>query len=147
MTSGAAVRGDRRAGERHEEGARIGRLRARLAQPAVDDAVEFGSHAEPAVTLGEVHPGQAGVEACPTELMVVQLTRVVGGEQRIDGFVHALDFGVAGDVGVFENGHRGSVAHPTGAVSVRLRIPIGSRRADAVVCRRSITLNSRGDAR
>ena len=71
----AAVGDDRRAGQGHEERARVGRLGPRLDQAPLDEPVQLRPHAEAAVTLGEVHPGQPGVELRAAEVDVVRRRR------------------------------------------------------------------------
>ena len=67
----AAVGDDGRAGERHEERARIGGLRAGLAATLFHQPVEIGARTEPAELLGKMHPRQTSVVTPPAELEVL----------------------------------------------------------------------------
>ena len=110
----AAVGDDRRAGQRHEERARVGRPGARLAQAPLDEPVQVGPHAQAADALGEVHPRQPGVELGAPEVDRGHRLRVVLGQQRVDGLVDPPGLGVGGRRRTRHIGtaHAGSVPHP-----------------------------------
>ena len=101
----AAVGGDGRPGEGHEERRRIRRLRAGGTEPTLDELVQVGPHAEPAEALGEVHPGQAGVVASAAERDVVGGLRIVRREQRVERRLHSCGLGIGASCGRRSLGH------------------------------------------
>ena len=62
----------------------VGRRCPGLGQRLVDDPLQRGRHAETARPLGEVDPGQAGVELRLEERLPVGVGRRVGRQQLVD---------------------------------------------------------------
>jgi hypothetical protein len=112
----AAVRDDGRSGEEvPEEDAAAALCSTGRTQPALDFALQRGTHAEPAVTDREVHPRQARVVLRAAERKRALAARIVLREERIDRSMHPLRVVIA------RSGFHGAICGARGRVRLGRR--------------------------